>query len=220
MNITNGAGLVVSNGNLNLGDRNSSPGLGVPGHLSISGANSSISILDLSNAGADLNIGNRIASTYVQSDGTVSVDQNLNVGQNTAQNSTATITGGQITIGNAITVGQNTAKGSSLSISGGTVTATGSTSVGLNTADNSSLSISGGTFSTTAITAGSAAANASVSVTGNAVVNVTTGNFNIGTGTLNQGASLIVGGTADINILAGPSSPTGNGNVFIGREYV
>ena len=85
LNITNGGRLVVTTGNLNLGDRNGT-GSGVPGHLNISGANSSLAIVD-SGANADLNIGNRAASTFSLADGTVSVDNAMTVGQNDAPES-------------------------------------------------------------------------------------------------------------------------------------
>ena len=161
VNITNGGSLVASAGNINLGERNA-VGSGVPGHLNISGASS---ILTIAGSGADLNVGVRAASSYLQSEGTV-------------------------TIADAITVGSNsTAIGSSFSVSGGSVT-------------SRSISI------------GPAANNASGSITGNSVINVTTNNFNVGTGAA-QGSSLLVADTADINIQA---TGTGQGNMFIGRD--
>jgi hypothetical protein len=160
VNITNGGSLVATTGNINLGERNGATGTGVPGHLNISGAGS---ILTISAATADLNIGVRAASSYAQTDGTVS-------------------------IGDAIVVGNNGAHGSSFSVSGGGLTSK-------------------------SITIGETANNVSGSITGNAVVNVTTNNINIGLDDA-QGASLVVADNADINVSA---TATGQGNVFLGR---
>src|SRR5262249_10226817 len=143
----NGGSLVASSGNINLGDRNGSTGAGLSGHLNISGATSSLTI---ANATADLNIGIRAASSYVQTDGTVA-------------------------IGDAINVGDNGANGSTFSVSGGTI-------------------------SSKSLTVGVTANNAAASITGNAVVNVTTNNFNIGIDDA-QGASLTVADNADINVI-------------------
>jgi hypothetical protein len=160
VNITNGGSLVATTGNINLGERNGATGTGVPGHLNISGAASSLTI---STASADLNIGVRAASSYSQTDGTVS-------------------------IGDAIVVGNNAAHGSSFSLSGGTLT-------------SKSISI------------GETANNVSGSITGNAVFNVTTGNFNIGLDDA-QGASLLVADNADINV---QNTAASTGNVFLGN---
>lgn len=160
VNITNGGSLVATTGNINLGERNGNTGTGVPGHLNISGAASSLTI---SAATADLNVGVRAASSYSQTDGTVS-------------------------IGDAIVIGNNAAHGSTFSVSGGTLTSK-------------------------SLTIGETANNVSGSFTGNAIVNVTTNNFNIGLDDA-QGASLTVADNADINVQA---TGAGNGNVFLGR---
>jgi hypothetical protein len=120
----------------------------------------------------------------------------LNVGLLTAAG-TYSQTGGTATFGGAITVGDGSSAGSSFSVSSGTVQSTALT-IGASTATASATNVSG-------------------SISGDAVINVTTGNFNVGLGAT-QGASLLVAGTADINLLAGPTSPAGNGNLFVGRN--
>lgn len=159
VNVTNGASLTALAGNVNIGDRTG--GVGLPGHLNISGSDS---IFNISGSGADLNIGVWATSSYSQ-------------------------TGGTATVADAITVGTNNATGSSFSVSGGTI-------------------------SSHSVTIGPEADNTSGSITGTAVVNVTTNNFNVGIGDA-VGSSLLVSDTADINIQA---TGTGNGNMFIGRD--
>src|SRR6185295_16151587 len=80
--------------------------------------------------------------------------------------------------------------------------------------NGSNFSASGGTITTTSLTIGNNANNVTGSITGNAVVNVTTNNLNVGLNA-SQSASLLVAGTADINVT---STAMNNGNVFIGRN--
>jgi fibronectin-binding autotransporter adhesin len=184
VNITNGAALTATAGNINVGDRISS-GNGIAGHLNISGTGSA---LNVSGSGADLNIGVRAGSTYLQSDGAVSIADQVNVGQNAAQNSSFTMSGGTLTAGGAITVGDNTANGSSFTVSGGTLTSA-------------------------SITIGNLANNATGSFS-NAIINIPTNNFNVGLGT-SQNASVTIAAGADINI---PNTASSTGNVFVGRD--
>jgi hypothetical protein len=188
VNITNGGALVAFQGNINLGERNTSTTSGIPGHLDISGAGSTLTI---ATASADLNIGVRATSTYEQTDGTVSIGDAVNVGQNGAQNSSFEVSGGTFTAGGTITVGDNNAHGSSFKVSGGTV-------------------------ESQAIVVGPNANNVVAEITGNAIVNIkaTGNNFNVGTGDA-QGASLLVADNADINV---PNTAASTGNVFIGRD--
>jgi hypothetical protein len=185
VNITNGGSLVATTGNMNLGERNGT-GSGVPGHLNISGAGSGLTITA---ASADLNIGVRAASSYAQTDGIVSIGDQINVGQNAAANSSFSLSGGTLTAGGAITVGDNTANGSSFTVSGGTLTSA-------------------------SVTIGSVANNVTGSITGNAIVKAITNNLNVGLGA-SQGASLLVADNADIDI---SNTAANTGNVFVGRD--
>jgi hypothetical protein len=186
VNITNGGALTATSGNINLGERAGNATTGIPGHLNISGTDSSLTIMA---ASADLNIGVRATSDYVQSDGNVSIGDQVNVGLNGTQNSTFSMTGGTLLNG-GITVGANNAHNSSMSITGGTVTtkAGGVTLVGTNNAQNASLSIGGNA----ALTLGS---------------NITVGD------TTSAGATLTVADNATISIPGTASA----GNIFIGR---
>src|SRR4051794_11187736 len=139
--ITNGGSLVTTTGNINLGERNA-VGSGVPGHLEISDAASSITITA---ASASLNVGVRATSTYLQSDGTVSVG-GITIGQNSANNSSMTINGGTLSTktNGVILVGTNSNQNSSLSVGGTAVLNLGSNiTVGDTTAKNPSLTVSG-----------------------------------------------------------------------------
>jgi hypothetical protein len=185
VNVTNGAALTATAGNINIGDRIGSSGVGIPGHLNVSGSGSSVA----TTGGADLNIGLRAGSSYLQSDGTVSIADQVNVGQNGAQNSSFTMSGGTLTAGGAVTVGDNTAHGSS-------------------------FSVSGGTLQSASVTIGNLANNVTGSFTGNAVINIPTNNFNVGLGT-SQNASVLIADNVDINI---PNTASSTGNVFIGRD--
>jgi hypothetical protein len=148
---------------------------------------------------------------------------NSNIGTPTGVPATLNLsgTGSKITGAAALNVGLLTAPGT-YSQTGGAATFGGAITVGDGASAGSSFSVSGGTFQSTALTIGASTATASAtnvssSITGNAIINVTTGNFNVGLGAT-QGASLLVADNADINILAGPTSPAGNGNLFIGRN--
>jgi hypothetical protein len=185
VNITNGAALAATTGNINIGDRIGTSGSGIPGHLNISDSGSVLTV----NGSADFNIGLRAGSSYMQSDGNVSIGDQINVGQNGAQNSSFTMSGGTLTAGGAVTVGDNTANGSS-------------------------FSVSGGTFQSASVTIGATANNVTGSFTGSAVIKIPTNNFNVGLGT-SQNASVLVADNVDINI---PNTASSTGNVFIGRD--
>ena len=118
VNITNGGALVVTLGNINVGDRVGATGNGAAGHIVISGATSSIT---MSEAAADLNIGQRTRTSSV------------------------TINGGTVNVGDVVEVGtqSGSSTGSSLSISGGTLTHAGSFFVGRGNSIDSTVNISG-----------------------------------------------------------------------------
>jgi hypothetical protein len=184
VNVTNGAALNATSGNINIGDRIST-GSGIAGHLNVSGSGSGVS----TTGSSDLNIGIRAGSSYSQSDGIVSIADQVNVGQNGAQNSSFIMSGGTLTAGGALTVGDNTAHGSS-------------------------FKLSGGTLQSASVTIGNLANNVTGEFTGNAIVNIPTNNFNVGLGT-SQNASVLISGTVDINV---PNTASSTGNVFIGRD--
>ena len=85
--------------------------------------------------------------------------------------------------------------------------------VGNNAAHGSTFTVSGGSLTSKSLTIGETANNVSAAFTGNAVINLTTNNFNIGLDDA-QGASLVVGDNADINV---QNTAAGQGNVFLGR---
>jgi hypothetical protein len=178
LNITNGGRLSVLNNNMNVGDRVSTGG--VPGHVTVSGADS---ILSVSGSSADFNIGIRAGSSYSQSDGTVTIAGQVVVGQNAAQSSSFSMSGGKLTAGSSIIVGNNTAHGSS-------------------------FNVSGGTLQSASVTIGNAANNVTGSFTGNAIINIPTNNFNVGLGT-SQNASVLIADNVAIHI-PNTASSTGN----------
>ena len=159
VNITNGGALVVTLGNINVGDRVGATGNGAAGHhIVISGATSSIT---MSEAAADLNIGQRFCTSSV------------------------TMIRGTANVGDVVEVGTNrpAATGPSLSISGGTRTHAGSFFVGRGNSIDSTVNISGDGVINTGAGLGSswAAATAIRSTTGTAtgsVVNHTGGTLN------------------------------------------
>jgi len=185
VNVKNGASLVATAGNINVGDRIGSSGSGIPGHLNITGAGSGLTV----NGSADLQIGVRAGSSYMQSDGSVTIGDQINVGQNAAQNSSFAMSGGSLIAGGAVTVGDNTAHGST-------------------------FSLSGGTFQSASITIGALANNVTGSITGNTVVTLPSNNFNVGLGT-SQNASVTIADNVSIDI---PNTASSTGNVFIGRD--
>lgn len=209
LNITNGGALTATAGNVNLGDRITS-GTGASGHVNISGSGSALSV---NGSGADLNVGVRAGSSFMQSGGTVTVADQLVVGQNTAANSTYSISDGSLTSA-GIGIGQNSAANSSMTVSGGTVSTGGITAGDNANAGGTKFNASGGTVTATAVSIGIAGSSASSAITGSAIINVTTNSFNVGTGA-GTGNSLLVAGTAQINIL---STASGTGNVFLGRS--
>ena len=180
VNVTNGAALNNLAGNVNIGDRTA--GVGLPGHLNISGSGS---IFNMSGSGGDLNIGIWAPSTYSQTDGTV-------------------------TIADTIILGQRNADGSSFSMSGGTLTTGGQISASTGTvaegySDNVSVSFSGTAVANLGgnITVGSAdSRDASLTIAGTADVNIpgtgAAGNIFIGRGTSSNTTFTMTGGTADL----------------------
>jgi hypothetical protein len=200
VNITNGGALTATSGNINLGERAGSATTGIPGHLNISGADSSLTVTA---ASADLNVGVRATSTYMQSDGNVSIGDQVNVGLNATQNSTFSMTGGTLLNG-GMTVGANTAHNSSMSITGGTVTTKtgGVTLVGTNNAQNAKLTIGGNAALTLGrnITVGdTTSAGATLTVADNATISIpgtaSAGNIFVGRGTSSNATFNMTGGT-------------------------
>ena len=193
--ITNGGSLVTTTGNINLGERNA-VGSGVPGHLEISDAASSITITP---ASASLNVGVRATSTYLQSDGTVSVGA-ITIGQNSANNSSMTINGGTLSTktGGVVLVGTNSNQNSSLNVGGTAVLNLASNiTVGDTTAQNPSLTVSG---------------NADINIPGTA----SAGNIFIGRGTSSGASFTMTGGTIDLGnhfLMGTATSPGATGIV-------
>ena len=194
VNITNGGSLVTTMGNINLGERNGA-GTGVPGHLNISGATSAITITV---ASANLNVGVRAPSTYLQSDGIVSVG-GVNVGQNNAHNSSLTINGGTFATktNGVILVGANTAQNASLNVGGTAVlNLLSNITVGDTTSSSASLNVSG---------------TADINIPGAA----SAGNIFIGRGTSSGATFTMTGGTIDLgnHFLMGTASTPGATNI-------
>jgi PEP-CTERM motif-containing protein len=98
LNIKTGGSLTVSDGNLSIGDR-ATTGNGVKGVVTLADATSAIAI---SGPGADLVLGNRVRNgTYTQTDGSVTINDSIEVGAmgGSSTGSTFTISGGTLSTG-------------------------------------------------------------------------------------------------------------------------
>jgi T5SS/PEP-CTERM-associated repeat protein len=209
VNVTNGGSLTASDGNLSIAERGGATGNGVNGLISMSGATSAISV---SGGGADFNIGLRQAvGTYDQTDGTLSVDDAIEVGvQNGESNgSSFSISGGTATNGGNFFLGRGNSFNSTLTVSG---TATlnvgnrlligGSTSGTATTgATGNVVNHSGGTINTVAdVRVGDASSSASYTSTynlsGNGIINSATGGI---VGRQGDAKFVQTGGTANWN---------------------
>jgi hypothetical protein len=226
------ATLTVNNGavlNLTVGGSNANGSLWVGndnnGTLNIDGAGTTINATQVAQIGWGNNVnGNASGVVNITNGGFLNVQAGaINLGNFNGTNpvgvpGTLTMSGAtsKITGASSLNVGMLTAPGT-YSQTGGTATYTGAITVGAGASSNSSFTVSGGTVQTTSITIGETAAtaiNVSGSITGNAVINVTTNHFNVGLGAT-QGASLLVADNADVNIL---NTATSTGNMFIGRD--
>jgi T5SS/PEP-CTERM-associated repeat protein len=150
LNITNGGALVISQGNLALGDRAGSTGNGVQGHVFLSGANSSITFSD---PAADLNIGARGAtSSFNMSGGTVSGLDVVDVGVSGTGSSTGSsfnLSGGTFSHGGSFFVGRSDSINSVANLSGGTLNTGNRFLLGAGNATGNTVNHTDGTLNTT-----------------------------------------------------------------------
>jgi hypothetical protein len=136
LNITNGASVNVSAGNLNIGDATTG-GAGVPGHVFVNG-NLSVN--------STVQVGIRAGSSYAQTGGAVTAAGTV-VGLNNADGSSFSLSGGtytgttfNVSTGSAASGGSDN---NSVSFSGGTATFSGSMLIATGAANNTSVSLSG-----------------------------------------------------------------------------
>ncbi len=222
LNLTSAGG--GANASLIIGGGTNTAGSGVDGTLNIDGAGSSVTSAQLVQIGFGGNA-NANATVNITDGGSLTATSgNINLGER-AGNATSGLPGhlnisgasSTLTISVAsadLNVGVRAA--SSYVQTGGTATIGDAIVVGNNEAHGSSFSVSGGDVTSKSVTIGQSANNATGSITGDAIINVTTNNFNVGLNSA-QGASLLVADNAAINVLATTTDPAGNGNVFIGR---
>ncbi len=174
VNITNGATLTSTVGNINLGDSGGDPTNGVPGILNVDGN------VSIPSTGADLVIG--VSSVAM---------------------SKVTQTSGLISVTDRIEVGSNNSNGSSFNISGGTTTHGGSFFVGLGSSTNSAVNISGGTINTQTrylMGGGTSTGNVTNHTAGtlNTTLDVRVGDVTTGTSTYNLSGTGIINATTGL----------------------
>jgi hypothetical protein len=195
INVTNGASLIVSDGNINMGDSSTGGQNGIQGHLFVDGT---VTVLG---GGADLNIGVRKSTSSVtQTSGSIEVADVIEVGfrgngtDPASANSFFTISGGTTTNGGAFFVGGGASTGAKLNLNGpgGTLNVGGRLLVGANTATTVAVNHAAGTLkvdnnTTDAITGDIRIADAFTSATSDATYNLS------GTGVVNSPGGMIVG---------------------------
>jgi hypothetical protein len=172
INITNGATLTATLGNINLGDSTDST-TGVPGILNVDGN------VSIPGGGADLVVGAFAAtSTVTQTSGLISVADRVEVGSGNNDGSSFTISGGTTTHGGSFFVGLDTSANATVNISGTAIINTGARYlIGGGTSTGNVTNQTGGTLNTTLdlrvgdVTTGTSTYNLS----GTGIINTTTG---------------------------------------------
>ena len=115
VNITNGATLTATAGNINLGGSTDNTN-GVQGILNVDGN------VSIAGGGADLVIGAFVAtSTVTQTSGSISVNDRVEVGATNSTGSSFNISGGTTTSGGSFVVGLGTSTNTAATITGGTI---------------------------------------------------------------------------------------------------
>jgi hypothetical protein len=220
LNVRTGGILTVSDGNLSIADRSGSTGNGVKGVVNLSDPGSKIDILG---PGADLVLAARTrTATYTQTDGTVSINDTIDVASQSGSSTGTTfnVSGGTITTGtsNGATagnffLGRGASVGATVNISGTAVVNVGNrflmggtdspTAPALPTAISTGVvtNQSGGTLNTDAdIRVADAfispTSDATYNLSGTGIINSTTGGL---IGRQGTGKFIQTGGTANFN---------------------
>lgn len=195
INITNGASLTATLGNVSLGEGTGATPNGVEGHMFVNG---NLTTVD---AGADLNIGVHAAkSTFTQTGGLVSIGDSIDVGVTggSSTNSSFSISGGTTTHGGNFFVGRGSTVGATVNISGGVINTGNRYLMGAGTATGIVTNHSGGTLNTVLdLRVGdSGSGDTTYNLSGTGLINSTTGGI-VG----RQGAAkfLQTGGVANFN---------------------
>ena len=195
INITNGASLTATLGNIQLGEGTGGTPTGVQGHMFVNGN------LTTTDVGADLNIGIRAAtSSFTQTGGLVSIGDVIEVGVSSGSNTNSSfnISGGTTTHGGNFFVGRGSTVGATVNISGGVINTGNRYLMGAGTATGIVTNHSGGTLNTVLdLRVGdSGSGDTTYNLSGAGVINSTTGGI-VG----RQGAAkfLQTGGTANFN---------------------
>ena len=175
VNITNGATLTATLGNINLGDSTDST-QGIPGILNVDGN------VSIPSAGSDLLVGAfQAPSTVTQTSGLISVADRIEVGSVASNGSSFSTSGGTTSIGGSFFVGLGTSTNAAVNISGtGIITTQSRFLVGGGTSTGNLVTQSGGTLNTTLDVR---------------VGDVTTGTstYNLSAGAINSTTGMIVG---------------------------
>lgn len=195
INITNGASLIATLGNVSLGEGTGATPTGVEGHMFVNG---NLTTVD---AGADLNIGvNAARSTFTQTGGVVSIGDSIDVGVTggSSTNSSFSISGGATTHAGNFFVGRGSSVGATVNISGGVINTGNRYLMGAGTATGIVTNHSGGTLNTAfdVRVGDSGSGDTTYNLSGAGVINSTTGGI-VG----RQGAAkfLQTGGIANFN---------------------
>jgi hypothetical protein len=192
INITNGASLTATLGNILLGERAMTNQNGVQGHMFVNGN------LTAAEAAADLIVGVRGAtSTFTQTGGLVQIGDAIEVGADASTNSSFTISGGTTTHGGNFVLGSGTTVGATLNISGSGVVNTGNRFLmGSGSATGVTVNHSGGVLNTVLdVRVGdTGTADSTYNLSGAGVINSTTGGV---VGRQGTGKLLQTGGVAN-----------------------
>jgi hypothetical protein len=152
VNVTNGGSLIAADGNINIGDSSSTSGM--QGRLNVNGT------VSVAGPGADLNIGLRGATSFLnQTGGTVTVNDDIEVGTTSGtvantnssysiSNAGTTSNGGDFFLGRGATVGAALNVSNTATLTIGTAAAGGSLLMGAGTATGVVVNHSGGTITT------------------------------------------------------------------------
>lgn len=215
VNITNGGSLVATLGNITMGEGTGANKNGVKGVLNVSGG--TVSVMD---AGADLIVGNDVATcTVTQSGGLIEVADQIIIGRGGSTGSSYTMSSGTTTTGGSFFVGRGLEMDEASTSDGGSVNATlnvsgdavlnvgvrlliGSSTLGnppgsVHQATGATANQTGGTVNTTAdVRVGDANANGSAYNFSGGTINSTTGGF---VGRQGSGVFTQTGGVANFN---------------------